>query len=98
MLKDEQEELDSRSPEAEAIVPAVTPADLLNVGDVLLAHVRGNGLSGILIQIDKTGGPHHICRTFRIPAVVLFRFRFFTGSIKQIAYLTYSLFLLPYLI
>ena len=36
MLKDEQEELDSRSPEAEAIVPAVTPADLLNVGDVLL--------------------------------------------------------------
>ena len=26
MLKDEQEELDSRSPEAEAIVPAVTPA------------------------------------------------------------------------
>ncbi|MEQ3297973.1 DUF4122 family protein [Phocaeicola vulgatus] len=30
------EELDSRSPEAEAIVPAVTPADLLNVGDVLL--------------------------------------------------------------
>ena len=30
MLKDEQEELDSRSPEAEAIVPAVTPADLLN--------------------------------------------------------------------
>ena len=32
MLKDEQEELDSRSPEAEAIVPAVTPADLLNVG------------------------------------------------------------------
>lgn len=36
MLKDEQEELDSSSPEAEAIVPAVTPADLLNVGDVLL--------------------------------------------------------------
>lgn len=36
ILKDEQEELDSRSPEAEAIVPAVTPADLLNVGDVLL--------------------------------------------------------------
>ena len=35
MLKDEQEKLDSRSPETEAIVPAVTPADLLNVGDVL---------------------------------------------------------------
>ena len=33
MLKDEQEKLDSRSPETEAIVPAVTPADLLNVGE-----------------------------------------------------------------
>ena len=35
MLIDEHDKLDSRSPETEAIVPAVTPADLLNVGDVL---------------------------------------------------------------
>ena len=35
MLKEEQKELDSRSSETEAIAPMVTPADLLNVGDVL---------------------------------------------------------------
>lgn len=35
MLQEEQEELDSRLPEAESVSPAVTPADLLNVGDVL---------------------------------------------------------------
>ena len=42
MLKEEQEELDSRSPETEAIAPMVTPADLLNVGDVLL-NLNGAG-------------------------------------------------------
>ena len=41
------------------------------------------GVQTCALPIYKTGGPHHICRTFRIPAVVLFRFRFFTGSIKQ---------------
>lgn len=42
MLKEEQEELDSRSPETEAIAPMVTPADLLNVGDVLF-NLNGAG-------------------------------------------------------
>lgn len=42
MLKEEQEELDSCSPETEAIVPMVTPADLLNAGDVLL-NLNGAG-------------------------------------------------------
>ncbi len=42
MLKEEQEELDSRSPETEGIAPMVTPADLLNVGDVLL-NLNGAG-------------------------------------------------------
>ena len=42
ILKDEEEYLDSRSPETEAIAPMVTPADLLNVGDVLL-NLNGAG-------------------------------------------------------
>lgn len=36
MLRNEQEALDDLSPETETIIPVVTSADLLNVGDVLL--------------------------------------------------------------
>ena len=42
MLREEQEELDSQYRDTETVVPAVTSADLLNVGDVLF-NLNGAG-------------------------------------------------------
>ena len=69
-------------------------SEIIVPGFQRLAHVGGNKRTRVFVQIDKSGGSHHIAR-FCTARCSLFLLPFFPGGIEQPADFTDPFFLIP---